>query len=60
MCTIVNEILAKKPSEWAQNAIDLLNSVPTADIQTIGLKDRTTLIIWAKWIIAKINLLKLV
>jgi hypothetical protein len=28
-CTVVNETLAKKPSEWAQNAIDLLNYVPT-------------------------------
>jgi acetylornithine/succinyldiaminopimelate/putrescine aminotransferase len=29
-CTVVNETLAKKPSEWAQNAINLLNSIPTA------------------------------
>jgi cell division protein FtsB len=57
-CTIVNETLAKKPSEWAQNAIDLLNYVPTADLQTIGVKDRTTLIIWARRIIAKHNFLK--
>jgi FtsZ-binding cell division protein ZapB len=28
-CTVVNETLAKKPSEWAQNAINLLNSIPT-------------------------------
>jgi predicted transcriptional regulator len=28
-CTVINETLAKKPSEWAQNAIDLLNFVPT-------------------------------
>jgi FtsZ-binding cell division protein ZapB len=57
-CTVVNETLAKKPSEWAQNAIDLLNSVPTADLQTIGVNDRTVLIIWARRIIAKHNLLK--
>jgi hypothetical protein len=59
-CTIVNETLAKKPLEWAQNAINLLNAVPTADLQTIGAKDRTTLIIWARRVIAKHNLLKLV
>ena len=47
-CTIVNETLAKKPSEWAQNAINLLNSIPTIELQTIGVKDRTTLIIWAR------------
>jgi hypothetical protein len=44
-CTVVNETLAKKPSEWAQNTIDLLNSVPTVDLQTIVVKDRTALII---------------
>jgi hypothetical protein len=32
--------------------------VPTADLQTIGVKDRTALIIWARRIIAKHNLLR--
>jgi hypothetical protein len=31
-CTIVNETLAKKPSEWAQNSINLLKSIPTSEI----------------------------
>jgi hypothetical protein len=31
-CTIVNETWAKKPSEWAQKYINLLNSIPTAKI----------------------------
>jgi hypothetical protein len=44
-CTIVNETLANKPSKWAQNFISLLNSIPTAKLQTIGVKYRTTLII---------------
>jgi hypothetical protein len=44
-CIVVNETLAKKPSEWTQNTIDLLNYVPTVDLQTIGLKYRTALII---------------
>jgi hypothetical protein len=57
-CTVVNETLGKKPSEWAQNAINLLNSIPTADLQTIGIQDKTTLIIWARRVIAKHNLLK--
>jgi hypothetical protein len=57
-CTVVNETLAKKPSEWAQNAINLLNSIPTAKLQTIGVKDITTLIIWVKRVIGKHNLLK--
>ena len=57
-CIVVNETLAKNPSEWAQNAINLLNSIPTAELPTIGVKDRTTLIIWARRIIAKNNFLK--
>jgi hypothetical protein len=44
-CIVVNETLSKNPSEWAQNAINLLNSVPPADLQTIGVKERTALII---------------
>jgi hypothetical protein len=57
-CIVVSETLAKKPSEWAQNAINLLNSIPTAELHTIGVKDRTTLIIWARRVISKHNLLK--
>jgi hypothetical protein len=56
-CVVINEILAKKPLEWTQNAIDLLNVVPTVELQTIGVKDMTALIISAKRIIAKHNLL---
>jgi uncharacterized protein YxjI len=44
-CTVVNETLTKKPSEWAQNTINLLNSILTADLHTIGIKYITTLII---------------
>jgi hypothetical protein len=57
-CIFVNETLSKKHSEWAQNAIDLLNYVPTADLQTIQVKDKIVLIIWDMRIIAKNNLLK--
>jgi hypothetical protein len=57
-CTVLNETLAKKPSEWEQNAINLMNFVPTSKLQTIGVKDRTSLIIWARRIIAKHNFLK--
>jgi hypothetical protein len=57
-CTVVNETLAKKPSEWVKNAINLLNSIPTAELQTIWVKDRTTLIILARRVIAKHILLK--
>jgi hypothetical protein len=57
-CTVVNVTLAKKPSKWAQNAINILNSIPTTELQTIGVKYMTTFIIWAKRVISKHNLLK--
>jgi len=57
-CIVLNETLVKIPLEWAQNAINLLNSIPTTELQTIGVKDKTTLIIWAMRVIAKHNLLK--
>jgi len=57
-CIVVSETMAKKPSEWAQNDINLLNSIPTTEPQTIGVKYRATLIIWARRVIAKHNLLK--
>jgi hypothetical protein len=31
-CTVVNETLAKKPSEWAQKDINLLSSIPTTEL----------------------------
>jgi hypothetical protein len=57
-CTVLNETLEKKPSKWAQNAINILNSIPTTEIQIIRVNDRPTLIIWARRVIAKHNLLK--
>jgi hypothetical protein len=57
-CIVVNATLAKKPLEWAQNAITLLNFVPTIELRTIGVKEITTLIIWAKRIISKHKFLK--
>jgi hypothetical protein len=57
-CTVVNETLAKKPPKWAQNSINLLNSIPIVEIQTIGVKDKTTLVIWDRRVISKHNLHK--
>jgi hypothetical protein len=31
-CIVVSETLVKKPSEWAQNAINLINSIPTVEL----------------------------
>jgi hypothetical protein len=57
-CIVVNETLVKNTLEWAQNDINLLNFVPTAELQTIGFKDITALIIWARRIIAKNSFIK--
>jgi hypothetical protein len=57
-CTVVNETLEKKPLEWAQNAINILKSIHITKPHTIGVKDRTTLIIWDSRVIAKHKLLK--
>jgi hypothetical protein len=59
-CTFVNETLTKKPSQWALNYKNLLNSILTVELSTIGVKDRTTLIIWAGRVTSKHNLLKVV
>jgi hypothetical protein len=37
-CTIVNETLVKNPSEWAQNAINLLNLFPLLNFRPLGSK----------------------
>jgi hypothetical protein len=57
-CDVVNEVIEKNPLEWTQNVIYLLNAIPTVDIQTIGVKYKTALIISARRIIAKNNLLR--
>jgi len=31
-CVVVNELLVKNPSEWAQNSIDLLSAIPTINL----------------------------
>jgi hypothetical protein len=56
-CKVINETLSKRPTEWAQNAINLLNIVPSSSLQIIGIKYRTALIIWSRRIITKHNLL---
>jgi hypothetical protein len=56
-CKVINETLSKRSVEWAWNTINLLNIVPSPGLQKIGVKDRTALIIWARRIIIKHNLL---
>ena len=57
-CKVVNEALDKKPIETTHNAIDFLNTLTYEDMQEMGIKDRTAIIIWARKIIGKHNHVK--
>ena len=52
-CTIVNEIMSRISCETTQNAISFLNLVSNVQLQTLGVKDKIALIVWAKKIIEK-------
>jgi hypothetical protein len=53
-CNLSKGTLSRK------KVINLLNAIPIVDLQTIGVKDRIAVIISARRIIAKHNLLRLV
>ena len=57
-CTLVNEKLQKRPLETTPNAINLLNEISNTHLQTLGVKDITTIIVWSKRIIGKHNHMK--
>lgn len=57
-CTVENETPHKKHVKTTHNVINLLNEVPNAHLQTLGVKDRTAIIVWAKKIIGKHDHLK--
>jgi hypothetical protein len=54
-CTIVNETLLKRPLEITQNAINLINEISSAHLQTLRVKDRTIVTIWVRKIIGKLS-----
>lgn len=54
-CTVVNETSLRRPLETTQNDINFLNIVSNAQLQTLVIKDRTAIIVWARKIIGKCN-----
>ena len=50
---IVNETLQKKPMNKAQNAINFLSQTSNSTLATLGVKDRFSIIIWAKRFLEK-------
>ena len=57
---MVNENLAKKSLDTTPNAINFLNTLRYEDMQEIGIRDRLTIILWARNFINKHNLVKVV
>ena len=52
-CKVVNETLDKNPLEISQNTTDFLNTLTYEDMQEMGIKDKTAIIIWARKTIGK-------
>ena len=52
-CKVMNETLKKKPLETTQNTVNFLNTLNRIDMQALGIKDRTVIIIWTRKIIGK-------
>jgi hypothetical protein len=50
---LANEKLNKKPSDYAENAVEFLSGLSEEQADTTGIKDRVSTIIWAKRIINK-------
>ena len=52
-CTVVNETLPRRSCETTQNAINFLNLVSNVWFHTLGFKEKTYIIVWARKIIEK-------
>ena len=49
----MNKTLDKRPLETTHNTINFLNTIKQLDMQTLGIKDRTIIIIWDRKVIGK-------
>ena len=54
-CKVVDEHLMKKSHEVAQNAIDFLKRASGTDLITLGVKNRTAILITARKVLTKYN-----
>ena len=59
-CKLVNENLEKKTMETSQNAVKFLKTLTYEDMQEMEIRDRLTIILWARKFINKHNLVKVV
>ena len=57
---VVNEHMAKRPLATAQNTLDFLNSLTYQKLHDMGIKDRVSIVLSAKKIIHKHQLMKIV
>ena len=57
---LANETMEKKPLNTAHNALNFLNSLTYQKLQDIGIKDRVSIVLWAKKFINKHQLMKVV
>ena len=59
-CKLVNENLDKKPLETAQNDVKFLKKLTYEDMQETTIRDRLSIILWARKFINKYNFFKVV
>ena len=57
---LVNEHMGKRPLTTAQNALNFLNSLTYQKLHDMGIKDRISIVLWAKKFIHKHHLMKTV
>lgn len=52
-CVVINETMTKRTPDIAQNTISFLNTTTNEQFQTLGLKVRITIMMWARKVICK-------
>jgi len=57
---LMNEHMEKRPLTTAQNTLNFLNSLTYQKLHDMGIKDRISIVLWAKKFIHKHHLMKMV
>ena len=57
---LVNEHMERRPLATAQNTLNFLNSLTYQKLHDMGIKDRISIVLWAKKFIHKHHLMKMV
>ena len=52
-CTAVKEALNKNPMDTTKNTINFLNTLSEEYLRTMGIKDKITVIAWARKVVGK-------